>query len=195
MTGEALEARIESRPFSRQGDGTTTKLANALYEFSSFTKVKGKGNEHENENENENGTKTKKRTRCQVFHIQAKQKQSLVRQEKKKLRPRPKRFLLTRMGDSEQPTLMYAMRARFFTRPTACPSGVSAGQMNPQCVLCSCRGLACASSRVESSRPRSRHETKKSRTSKHGRKSLSKPCRAAPTFLWTSYVELVRNHF
>lgn len=33
------------------------------------------------------------------------------------------------------PTLISAMRARFFTRPTACPSGVSAGQIIPQCVL------------------------------------------------------------
>ena len=76
---------------------------------------------------------------------------------------------------------MYAIRARFFTRPTACPwmethetkgnvlqlqaptpfyitplnictsitntSGVSAGQIIPQSVLCSCRGRASLPSR------------------------------------------------
>eukprot|EP00729_Bicosta_minor_P016207 gene16207-22381_t len=36
----------------------------------------------------------------------------------------------------------YAINARFLTKPTACPSGVSAGQIMPQCVLCSCRGFA-----------------------------------------------------
>jgi hypothetical protein len=33
------------------------------------------------------------------------------------------------------------------TRPHACPSGVSAGQMMPHCVLCSCRGFASLPSR------------------------------------------------
>ena len=33
------------------------------------------------------------------------------------------------------------------TSPQACPSGVSAGQMMPHCVLCSCRGFASLPSR------------------------------------------------
>ena len=47
------------------------------------------------------------------------------------------------MGSAALPTEMYAISARFFTNPTACPSGVSAGHTNPQCVLCSWRGFAC----------------------------------------------------
>ena len=41
-----------------------------------------------------------------------------------------------------KPTVMLAMRLRFFTSPHACPSGVSAGHTIPQCVLCSMRGVA-----------------------------------------------------
>mmetsp|Transcript_30596 Transcript_30596/g.90860 ORF Transcript_30596/g.90860 Transcript_30596/m.90860 type:complete len:303 (+) Transcript_30596:1263-2171(+) len=48
----------------------------------------------------------------------------------------------SRMGSGAEPTEMYAIRERFLTSPTACPSGVSAGQTMPQCVLCSWRGLA-----------------------------------------------------
>ena len=36
------------------------------------------------------------------------------------------------MGSAAEPTEMYAISARFFTRPTACPSGVSAGHTIPQ---------------------------------------------------------------
>ena len=39
------------------------------------------------------------------------------------------------------------MSDRFFTSPTACPSGVSAGHTMPQCELCSCLGLASLPSR------------------------------------------------
>lgn len=46
-----------------------------------------------------------------------------------------------------QPTEMYVIRARFFTRPQACPSGVSAGQIMPHWLLCSWRGLAILPSR------------------------------------------------
>lgn len=53
----------------------------------------------------------------------------------------------SRMGREGESLEMYAMSARFFTRPTACPSGVSAGQTMPQCELWSCRGLACFPSR------------------------------------------------
>lgn len=91
------------------------------------------------------------------------------------------------MGDSEHPTLMYAMRARFLTRPTACPSGVSAGQMNPQCVLCSCRGLACKSIPVESSRPG--HVTRQKSKETRGEFFLLIPVElAALTFLQTIYL-------
>lgn len=36
-------------------------------------------------------------------------------------------------GLEGQPTEIYDMRARFFTSPHACPSGVSAGQIMPHC--------------------------------------------------------------
>ena len=36
------------------------------------------------------------------------------------------------MGSAAEPTEMYAISARFFTNPTACPSGVSAGHTIPQ---------------------------------------------------------------
>mmetsp|Transcript_13032 Transcript_13032/g.43180 ORF Transcript_13032/g.43180 Transcript_13032/m.43180 type:complete len:260 (-) Transcript_13032:987-1766(-) len=48
------------------------------------------------------------------------------------------------LGD---PTDTSAIRERFFTKPTACPSGVSAGQTIPQCELCNCRGFASLPSR------------------------------------------------
>ena len=51
------------------------------------------------------------------------------------------------MGSAAEPTEMYAISARFLTRPTACPSGVSAGHTIPQCVLCSWRGFASLPSR------------------------------------------------
>lgn len=51
------------------------------------------------------------------------------------------------MGADAEPTEMYAISARFFTRPHAWPSGVSAGHTRPQCVLCSWRGLASLPSR------------------------------------------------
>src|ERR1700761_3094934 len=50
-------------------------------------------------------------------------------------------------GADRDPTDIQAMRARFLTRPQACPSGVSAGQTIPQWVLCSCRGFAIFPSR------------------------------------------------
>mmetsp|Transcript_38487 Transcript_38487/g.101524 ORF Transcript_38487/g.101524 Transcript_38487/m.101524 type:complete len:272 (-) Transcript_38487:1326-2141(-) len=50
-------------------------------------------------------------------------------------------------GSDGEPTEMYAISARFLTSPTACPSGVSAGQTRPQCVLCSWRGFASLPSR------------------------------------------------
>mmetsp|Transcript_70068 Transcript_70068/g.222090 ORF Transcript_70068/g.222090 Transcript_70068/m.222090 type:complete len:218 (-) Transcript_70068:405-1058(-) len=53
----------------------------------------------------------------------------------------------SRMGALALPTEMYAMSARFFTSPTACPSGVSAGQIIPQCELWSWRGFASLPSR------------------------------------------------
>ncbi len=40
------------------------------------------------------------------------------------------------------PTEIKASKAMFFTRPQDWPSGVSAGQMIPQCVLWSYLGLA-----------------------------------------------------
>ena len=39
------------------------------------------------------------------------------------------------------PTDTSAINVRFFTRPQEEPSGVSAGQIIPQCELCSCLGL------------------------------------------------------
>ena len=39
------------------------------------------------------------------------------------------------------PTETKAIRVRFLTRPQAYPSGVSAGQTIPQCVLWSCLGF------------------------------------------------------
>mmetsp|Transcript_28574 Transcript_28574/g.54589 ORF Transcript_28574/g.54589 Transcript_28574/m.54589 type:complete len:208 (-) Transcript_28574:1371-1994(-) len=53
----------------------------------------------------------------------------------------------SRMGAEGDPTEMYAISARFFTRPHAWPSGVSAGQIMPQWLLCSWRGLASLPSR------------------------------------------------
>ena len=51
------------------------------------------------------------------------------------------------VGSAPEPPEMYAISARFLTRPTACPSGVSAGHTSPQCVLCSWRGFASLPSR------------------------------------------------
>ena len=48
----------------------------------------------------------------------------------------------SRIGLGWEPTEMYAIKAKFFTRPTAWPSGVSAGQIIPQWVLWSWRGRA-----------------------------------------------------
>lgn len=48
----------------------------------------------------------------------------------------------SKIGLGWEPTEMYAIKARFFTRPTAWPSGVSAGHIIPQWVLWSCRGRA-----------------------------------------------------
>ena len=45
------------------------------------------------------------------------------------------------------PTDTQAIMAKFFTKPTACPSGVSAGQIMPHKVLCNCLGLASFPSR------------------------------------------------
>jgi hypothetical protein len=42
----------------------------------------------------------------------------------------------SRIGDGYDPTLIYAIKARFFTNPTAAPSGVSAGHNIPHNVLC-----------------------------------------------------------
>eukprot|EP00964_Phaeocystis_antarctica_P006426 scaffold3475_cov91-Phaeocystis_antarctica.AAC.1 len=53
----------------------------------------------------------------------------------------------SRIGSAAEPTEIYAMSAKFFTSPTAWPSGVSAGHTIPQCVLCSWRGLASLPSR------------------------------------------------
>lgn len=53
----------------------------------------------------------------------------------------------SKMGLGCEPTEMYAIRAKFFTNPTAWPSGVSAGHIIPQWVLCSCRGRASLPSR------------------------------------------------
>ena len=53
----------------------------------------------------------------------------------------------SRRGAEGEPTETRAMSDKFFTRPTACPSGVSAGHTIPQCELCSCRGLASFPSR------------------------------------------------
>jgi hypothetical protein len=50
-------------------------------------------------------------------------------------------------GSADELTDTYAISARFFTRPHAPPSGVSAGQTMPHCVLCSWRGLASLPSR------------------------------------------------
>ena len=44
-------------------------------------------------------------------------------------------------GAVYDPTEICDMSARFLTRPQAWPSGVSAGQTIPQCVLCNCRGF------------------------------------------------------
>lgn len=48
----------------------------------------------------------------------------------------------SKIGLGWEPTEMYAINAKFFTRPTAWPSGVSAGQIIPQWVLWSWRGRA-----------------------------------------------------
>mmetsp|Transcript_29662 Transcript_29662/g.73495 ORF Transcript_29662/g.73495 Transcript_29662/m.73495 type:complete len:219 (-) Transcript_29662:1369-2025(-) len=53
----------------------------------------------------------------------------------------------SRMGAEGDPTDTSAISERFFTRPHACPSGVSAGHTMPQWELCSCRGLASLPSR------------------------------------------------
>mmetsp|Transcript_26840 Transcript_26840/g.79698 ORF Transcript_26840/g.79698 Transcript_26840/m.79698 type:complete len:215 (-) Transcript_26840:1250-1894(-) len=50
-------------------------------------------------------------------------------------------------GADCEPTVMYAISARFLTSPTAWPSGVSAGQNMPHRLLCSWRGLASLPSR------------------------------------------------
>ena len=50
-------------------------------------------------------------------------------------------------GALGEPTETRHMRERFFTSPTACPSGVSAGHTMPQWLLCSCLGLASLPSR------------------------------------------------
>ena len=48
----------------------------------------------------------------------------------------------SKIGLGCEPTEMYAINAKFFTKPTAWPSGVSAGHIIPQWVLCSWRGRA-----------------------------------------------------
>mmetsp|Transcript_7249 Transcript_7249/g.11395 ORF Transcript_7249/g.11395 Transcript_7249/m.11395 type:complete len:242 (+) Transcript_7249:2208-2933(+) len=53
----------------------------------------------------------------------------------------------SRMGADGDPTDTSAMSDRFFTSPTAWPSGVSAGHTMPQCELWSWRGLASLPSR------------------------------------------------
>lgn len=44
---------------------------------------------------------------------------------------------------TSDPTVTLAIKAKFFTIPHAAPSGVSAGHINPHCVLCNCLGLVC----------------------------------------------------
>ena len=51
------------------------------------------------------------------------------------------------MGCASDPTVTLVMSAMFFTSPTACPSGVSAGHIIPHSELCSCRGFASLPSR------------------------------------------------
>ncbi len=46
------------------------------------------------------------------------------------------------ISDDPLPTVTTVMRAKFLTRPMLYPSGDSAGQTTPQCVLCRCLGLA-----------------------------------------------------
>lgn len=53
----------------------------------------------------------------------------------------------SKIGLGWEPTEIYAIKAKFFTSPTAWPSGVSAGQIIPQWVLWSCRGRASLPSR------------------------------------------------
>ena len=48
----------------------------------------------------------------------------------------------SKIGLGCEPTEMYAINAKFFTKPTAWPSGVSAGHIIPQWVLCNWRGRA-----------------------------------------------------
>lgn len=43
-------------------------------------------------------------------------------------------------GSSSSSVVMWVIRARFFTRPQASPSGVSAGQSIPHCEACKARG-------------------------------------------------------
>mmetsp|Transcript_28965 Transcript_28965/g.50936 ORF Transcript_28965/g.50936 Transcript_28965/m.50936 type:complete len:218 (+) Transcript_28965:1824-2477(+) len=59
----------------------------------------------------------------------------------------PQSSMRSTISLADSPVVTYAINVRFFTNPTACPSGVSAGHTIPQCVLCSCRGAASLPSR------------------------------------------------
>ena len=85
------------------------------------------------------------------------------------------------------------MSARFLTRPTAAPSGVSAGQIIPHSVLCSWRGLASLPSRPMGELMRRKWESVEAYVSRFN--TWETPALAWWAFFWSPQLPVAREYF